>query len=41
MQKALVYIKNNLIDMDGCMYVTVDSLIKINDIIAGSNITLR
>ena len=29
--------KNNLIDTDGGMYLTVDSLIKINNIITGSN----
>ena len=29
--------KNNLIDSDCGMYLTVDSLIKINDIITGSN----
>ena len=38
----MVYIKNNLIDTDGGMYLTVDSLIQINNIITGSNnITLR
>ena len=42
LQKALVYIENNLIDSDCGMYLTVDSLIKINNIITGSNnITLR
>ena len=42
LQKALVYIENNLIDSDGGMYLTVDSLIKINKLIIGSNnITLR
>ena len=41
-QKVLVYIENNLIDSDGGMYLTVDSLIEINNIITGSNnITLR
>ena len=34
--------KNNLIDSVGNMYLTVDSLTQINDIITGSNnITLR
>ena len=37
LQKALVYIKNNLIYSDGGMYLTVDSLIEINNIITGSN----
>ena len=42
LQKYLVYIENNLIDSDGGMYLTVDSLIEINNIITGSNnITLR
>ena len=42
LQKALVYIENNLIDSDGGMYLAVDSLIEINNIITGSqNITLR
>ena len=42
LQKALGYIENNLIDFDGGMYLTVDSLIEINNIIIGSNnITLR
>ena len=42
LQKALVYIENNLIDSDGGMYLTVDSLIEINNIITNSNnITLR
>ena len=42
LSEALVYIKNNLIDTDGGMYLTVDSLIQINNIITGSNnITLR
>ena len=31
--KALVYIKNNLIDTDGGMYLTIDSLIETNNII--------
>ena len=37
LQKALVYIKNNLIDSDGGMYSTIDSLIEINNRIIGSN----
>ena len=40
--KVLVYIENNLIDCDGGMYLTGDSLIVINNIITGlNNITLR
>ena len=42
LQKALVYTENNLIDSDGGTYLTVDSLIEINNIITDSNnITLR
>ena len=42
LQKTLAFIKNNLVDSDGSMYLTVDSLIKVNNIITGSNnITLR
>ena len=42
LQKASVYIQNNLIDSDGARYLTVDSLIEINNITTGSNnITLR
>ena len=42
MTKNLVYIESILIDSDSGMYFTVDSLIEINNIIAGSNhITLR
>ena len=37
LQKDLVYIENNLIDSDSGMYLTVDSLIEINNIITGSN----
>ena len=38
----MVYIKNNLIDTNGGVYLTVDSLIEINKIITGSNnITFR
>ena len=33
----MVSIKNNLIDSDGGMYLKVDSLIEINNIITGSN----
>ena len=42
LQKALVYIENNLIDSYSGLYLTVDSLVEINNIITGSNnITLR
>ena len=45
LQKALICIKKQIIDLidtDGGMYLTVDSLIEINNIITGSNnITLR
>ena len=42
LEKALAYIENNLIDPVGGMYLTVDSLIEINNITASSNnITLR
>ena len=42
LKNALVYIKNNLIDSDDNMYLNVDSLIDINNVITGSNnITLR
>ena len=34
------YIENNLIDSDDNMYLTVASLIEINNITAGSNDTL-
>ena len=38
----MVYIENNLVDSDGGMYLTVDSLIEINNIINDSNkINLR
>ena len=37
LQNTLVYIENNLIDSHGCMCLTIDSLIQINNIIAGSN----
>ena len=40
--EGLVYMKNNLIYTDGDMYLTVDSLVEINNIITCSNnITLR
>ena len=42
LQKALVYIENNLKDSDGGMYLKADSLIEKNNIITGSsNINLR
>ena len=42
MQETLLYIKYNLIDTDGGMYLKITSLIKINNVITGSNhITLR
>ena len=42
LKKALVYIKYNLIDSDGNMYLTDDSLIESNNIITNSNnINLR
>ena len=42
LKKSLIYVKNNLIDSDNDMYLTVDSLIDISNIITGSNnITLR
>ena len=42
MQESLVYIKNNWKDANGGMYLTVDSLTEINDIMTGLNsITLR
>ena len=34
--KVLIYIKKKLIDSDGGMYLTVDFLIEINNIITGS-----
>ena len=38
----MVYIENNLTDSDGGMYLTVDSLIEIiNIIICSNNITFR
>ena len=33
----MIYIENNLIDSDGCIYLAVDSLVEINNIITGSN----
>ena len=42
LEKALAYVKNNLIDSDNNMYLAVDSLIDIINIITSSNdITLR
>ena len=42
LKNTLVYIKNNLIDSDNKMYLSVDSLIDINNIITGlNNITLK
>ena len=42
LRNTLVYIKNNLIDSDDKMYLSVDSLIDINNIITGlNNITLK
>ena len=41
LEKALVFIENNLIDSDGGMYLTIESLIEINNILTGlNNITL-
>ena len=40
LRKALVYIENYLIDSDGDMHLTVDSLIEVNNIITGSNLIL-
>ena len=40
LKKALIYIKNNLIDSDK-MYFTVDSLTDINNITGSNHITLR
>ena len=38
----MVYVENNLVDSDGGVYLTVDSLMEIDNIIIGSNnITLR
>ena len=42
LQEALVNVKNNLIDTDGGLYLTVNSLIEINSIITSvNNISLR
>ena len=42
LRKALIYIKSNLIDSDNKIYLTVDSLININNaIISSNNITLK
>ena len=41
LEKTLVFIENNLIDSDGGMYLTIESLIEINNILTGlNNITL-
>ena len=41
LKKELAYTKNNLIDSDNSMYLTVNSLADINNIITGlNNITL-
>ena len=37
LKNVLVYLKNNLIDSDDNMYLTVDSLIDMNNVITGSN----
>ena len=36
-ERSMSYGENNLIDSDGNMYLTVDSLIEIKDITTGSN----
>ena len=42
LQETLVYLKNNSIDTVGGMYLTVDSLIEIdNRVTSSNNITLR
>ena len=42
LQEVLVYIENDLLDADGSMYLTADSLIEISNIITSSNnITLQ
>ena len=42
LQEASGYIGNSFVDSDGGMYLTVDSLIEINNLVTGSNhITLR
>ena len=38
LKKHLVFMKNNLIDFDDNMHLTVNSLIEINNKITGSNI---
>ena len=35
LKKALLYIKNPLIDSDGNIYLTIDSLIEVNNITTG------
>ena len=42
LQKTLVYIESNLIESDGGMYLTVDTLLERNNIITDSNnVTLK
>ena len=42
LKKRLAYRKNNLFDFNNTIYLTVDSLVDINNIMTGSNnITLR
>ena len=41
LQEALVYIKSSLIGTDGGMYLTVDTLMKINNITSSNYISLR
>ena len=41
LKKRLVFIKNNFIDFDDNMYLTVNSLIEINNKITGSNILFQ
>ena len=36
-KKLMIYTENNLINSDGNIYLTVDSLIKLNHVITGSN----
>ena len=37
LKKLMIYTENNLINSDGNIYLTVDSLIKLNHVITGSN----
>lgn len=42
LEKALIYIKNNFINYNNIMYLNIDSLMEINNLITGSNnIVLR